>query len=99
MIISNGDLRYQGTLSDLVEKGQGRLELRTSRPDEALKILRERFPDADRQDNTLFVPVAEEESAGLVAELSKEGIPINGMNYRRDDLESLFMRLTDEEES
>ncbi|BBL79456.1 hypothetical protein RxyAA322_13100 [Rubrobacter xylanophilus] len=98
-IISNGELRYQGTLSDLVEKGQGRLELRTARADEALRIVRERFPDADRQDNTLFVPVAEEESAGLVAELSKEGIPINGVNYRRDDLESLFMRLTDREES
>lgn len=98
-IISKGELRYQGTLSELIKEGQGHLELRTARADEALRIVRERFPHADRQDNILFVPAAEEESAGLVAELSREGIPINGVNYRRDDLESLFMRLTDREES
>lgn len=98
-IISKGELRYQGTLSELIKKGQGHLELRTARVDEALRIVRERFPHADCQDNILFVPAAEEESAGLVAELSREGIPINGVNYHRDDLESLFMRLTDGEES
>lgn len=96
-IISSGELRYQGTLTELMEQGRSYLELRTVHAEEALKIIKDRFPLACREDNKLLIPVSEEQSAGLVADLNREGIQIDGMSYHTDDLESLFMRLTDRE--
>ena len=94
-VISEGRLRYQGTLDDLMARGRGRLELRTAQSETALQLLGSRFPGAHREDGTVSVPVSEEQTAELVAYLSRQNIRISSVNYRHDDLESLFMQMTD----
>lgn len=94
-VISEGRLRYQGTLDDLMARGRGRLELRTAQSETALQLLGSRFPGAHGEDGTVSVPVSEEQTAELVAYLSRQNIRISSVNYRHDDLESLFMQMTD----
>ena len=95
-IIGGGELRYQGTLSDLLREGEGYLEVRTDSNDTAAGHLRGRFPDSRLEDGSLLVPVAEEEAADVIGLLRARGVRILAMDYRKDDLESLFLDLVGE---
>ena len=97
-IIGNGELRYQGTLPDLLGDGVGRLEIRTEQNEVAFGILQERFSDIRHEDGSLLVPVAEEEAADVVGLLQGRGVRVVAMDYQKDDLEALFMRLVEREE-
>lgn len=106
-VMSHGRLVFQGTLADLRQRAGVRVRVETTRPKDAAELMQRlgtgapavlpssgltRAVVADLSDGT-NAPV---DTALLVEQLVKAGVPVHELVVERPDLEDLFVQLTGE---
>ena len=95
-IIHKGQLLFEGTLQDLVQKQQESSSLKLSTNDNAraLQVLQSIYPDAQQQNGKLALPpLANAEIAAVNRQLLQHGLEVYHMAIEQNDLESIFMEL------
>ena len=106
-VMSRGALVFQGTLTDLRQAAGIRVRVETSRPDDAAGLMRRLGTGAPAvlPSSGLTSSVVADLSDGggppvdtalLVEQLVKAGIPVHELVIERPDLEDLFVQLTGE---
>ena len=106
-VMSRGALVFQGTLTDLRQAAGIRVRVETSRPDDAAGLMRALGTGAPAvlPSSGLTSSVVADLSDGdgapvdtalLVEQLVKAGIPVHELVVERPDLEDLFVQLTGE---
>ena len=96
-IINLGRLVTESTVEDLV-RGQGEFAVRVQRPAEALALLRAQPWGEDARldgDNTIITRAPEGGSAALNLFLVQSGVAPEAIAEQAQDLEQIFLRLTD----
>ena len=96
-VIANGQLRYQGPLTEFVPGEQGCLLIETPTVTAAAAALRPQHPAIRIEEGRLLIPVPEAESAAVIGTLTAAGITIARFSYQANSLESRFMALLGEE--
>ncbi|HEX4364878.1 MAG TPA: ABC transporter ATP-binding protein [Solirubrobacteraceae bacterium] len=98
-IISDGSVRYEGSLHELLETTAGRYELRTTDDAHALEIAT-RHPDigavAGAGERGITFNADERAVPGLSLALAQSGIGISALVPRTATLEELFFRMTED---
>lgn len=97
-VIANGQLRFQGPLTEILRQEQGVLLIETPAASAAYALLRPQHPATRIEEGRLLVPVLEADSAAIIGALAAAGIAIARFSYQGDTLESRFMALLGEEE-
>ena len=95
-IIHKGQLLFEGTLQDLIQKQQESSSLKLSTNDNAraLQVLQSIYPDAQQQNGKLALPpLANAEIAAVNRQLLQHGLEVYHMAIEQNDLESIFMEL------
>jgi ABC-2 type transport system ATP-binding protein len=94
-IISKGQLRYQGTLQELMRHGQQRLEIETPHVQQAVAVLQTRYPGVQNNGTKVVLAGANADTALIVTLLTQHGIAITKVDTVQDDLEALFLRIVE----
>ena len=95
-IIHKGQLLFEGTLQDLIQKQQESSSLKLSTNDNAraLQVLQSIYPDAQQQNGKLALPpLANAEIAAVNRQLLQHGLEVYHLAIEQNDLESIFMEL------
>lgn len=95
-IIHKGKMLFQGTFDELKERQQRSSVtlLGVNDPEAALQVLRDRGMESSRQNGHLVLPaLSREDVEKLVNELVEKNIGIHEITTRKDDLESIFIKL------
>ncbi|AEE51487.1 ABC transporter ATP-binding protein [Haliscomenobacter hydrossis] len=95
-IIHKGQLLFQGTLQDLIQKQQESSSLKLSTNDNAraLHILQSSYPEAQQQNGKLALPpLANAQIAAVNRQLLQHGLEVYHLAIEQNDLESIFMEL------
>lgn len=95
-IIHKGQLLFEGTLQDLIQKQQesSSLKLRTNDNARALQVLQSIYPDAQQQNGKLALPpLANAQIAAVNRQLLQHGLEVYHLAIEQNDLESIFMEL------
>ncbi|MCC6225312.1 MAG: ABC transporter ATP-binding protein [Microthrixaceae bacterium] len=99
VVIREGRLLFAGSADDLMAVGPDRVTVRPERPDDldALAVhLRERGFDVAVGDGILDVDASADSSAELNRISFEHGIVLRELSTRSDDLEDVFLHLTEE---
>ena len=98
-IINHGKLLFEGTKTELQQRSHPSLALRTSAADKTLAIVERLGFAAEQKDGSIIVHAATDEIAARVTkQLVAAGIGIYELRRVDNDLESIFMDLTQDEE-
>lgn len=97
VVLAEGRMRYQGTLEALLARGCNRLVLKTPDLMTIPADLGQFVPAATLEHGQLSVVMPESEAAQVIANLVTACVRITSLNYRRDDLESLFLGLVSDD--
>jgi len=95
-IIHKGQLLFEGTLQDLIQKQQESSSLKLSTNDNAraLQVLQSIYPEAQQQNGKLALPpLANAEIAAVNRQLLQHGLEVYHLAIEQNDLESIFMEL------
>ncbi len=95
-IISKGNMMFQGTLKDLVDKQNlhSRLIIETNNTEAAAFIMRKLGLDGTTNEGRIMLPIpAKDTIANLNRELVNRGIEVYEMSVVKKDLETIFMEL------
>lgn len=95
-IIHKGEMLFEGTLPELVQKQQesSRLKLSTNDNTRALKILQTSYPSAQQQNGNLVLPpLPSSEIAQVNRQLMQSDLDVYHLALEKNDLESIFMEL------
>jgi ABC-2 type transport system ATP-binding protein len=96
-VMSHGRLVFQGSLEDLGSASSTRVRVETSRPAEAVRVLRELGLAAPLAvDGRVTAELGSADSAEVTAALVRAGVPVRQLVVERPDLEELFVGLTGE---
>jgi ABC-2 type transport system ATP-binding protein len=93
--VARGRIVAEGTLDELGATGW--ISLRTSRPEAALRLVAERWPEVQARKSSeghLSMKLAENEIPVLVRELVEQGFDVFEVGRRPRSLEEIFMELT-----
>jgi len=95
-IISNGELRFQGTLEELHRRQLLALQVRVSDPETALRLVQaELWPDAGLSGGYLSGPIDSPEIVPRINRLLVEnGYDVHQLDMNRPTLESMFLDMT-----
>ncbi|MET3978297.1 ABC-type multidrug transport system ATPase subunit [Mucilaginibacter sp. UYP25] len=95
-IINNGELMFQGTISDLQNISQPLINIETDNTVDAANLLkRHNFTVTDVDQDHLYVPFTSKEQIGEINTLLiQNGLTVFGINKQRKDLERLFLDIT-----
>ncbi|MGY4536117.1 ABC-type multidrug transport system ATPase subunit [Mucilaginibacter sp. UYNi724] len=95
-IINNGQLMFQGTISDLQNISQPLINIETDNTVDAANLLkRHNFTVTDVDQDHLYVPFTSKEQIGEINTLLiQNGLIVFGINKQRKDLERLFLDIT-----
>jgi lantibiotic transport system ATP-binding protein len=92
-VIRQGELRFQGTLSSLLERRRRETVLRTSDDGRAARLI----PSARRENGKIVTPHrSDAETAGMVRTLVAAGIDVHEVTPLAADLERLFLDLVED---
>ena len=95
-IIHKGQLLFEGTLHNLIQKQQESscLKLSTNDNARALHILQSSYPEAQQQNGKLTLPpLANAQIAAVNHQLLQNGMEVYHLAIEQNDLESIFMEL------
>lgn len=93
-IISNGVMKFQGTLSDLEQKQNKGVLIRTTNNKEAITILRDlQFPVSFMEDDIVFVTNERKEVAEAISQLALASVGVYSVEWGASTLEDIFMEL------
>lgn len=95
-IIHKGNLLFQGTLNELqqMQSAKSALEIETNDNDKAIKILNGHFA-AELMENKIMVPYqGKEQTAAINKKLVEQGVDVYALHPQHNDLEQLFMDIT-----
>jgi ABC-2 type transport system ATP-binding protein len=96
-VMSHGRLVFQGSLDDLGSASVTRVRVDTSRPDDAVRVLRELGLAAPvARPGQAMADLGSADSAEVTAALVRAGVPVRQLLVERPDLEELFVGLTGE---
>jgi ABC-type multidrug transport system ATPase subunit len=96
-VMSHGRLVFQGSLDDLGSASVTRVRVDTSRPDDAVRVLRELGLAAPvARSGQAMADLGSADSAEVTAALVRAGVPVRQLLVERPDLEELFVGLTGE---
>ena len=96
-VMSHGRLVFQGSLDDLGSASVTRVRVDTSRPDDAVRVLRELGLAAPvARSGQAMADLGTADSAEVTAALVRAGVPVRQLLVERPDLEELFVGLTGE---
>lgn len=95
-IINNGQLMFQGTISDLQNISQPLINIETDNTVDAANLLkRHNFTVTDVDQDHLYVPFTSKEQIGEINTLLIQNrLTVFGINKQRKDLERLFLDIT-----
>lgn len=94
-IISKGQIRYQGTLRELLAHGQQQIEIETPQAQQAYALLSRYYPTTQANGQKVRIPGVNAETARIVTLLTQQGIAITKIDTVQDDLEALFLRIVE----
>jgi len=95
-IINHGELMFQGSIGELEALSKPLVQIETDRTVDAANFLKKNnFPVADVNDHHLFIPYSSKENMGEInALLNQNGYTIYSINKQQQDLEKLFLAIT-----
>jgi ABC-2 type transport system ATP-binding protein len=96
-VMRTGKLVFQGTLDELRSRGVARVQVDTSEPERARKVLETRgLADVQAAGRLVTAQLGTESTERLCEELVHAGVPVSGLGTLRPSLEDLFVELTGE---
>jgi ABC-2 type transport system ATP-binding protein len=96
-VMRTGKLVFQGTLDELRSRGVARVQVDTSEPERARKVLETRgLADVQVAGRLVTAQLGTEATERLCEELVHAGVPVSGLGALRPSLEDLFVELTGE---
>ncbi len=96
-IINHGKMVFQGSLDELMERQQqvASLIFEVNRVEQALQMLADQHPTAVIVQGKLKLPaLSNEDTAAITRRLVTEGIDVYGITRGDNDLETIFMNIT-----
>jgi ABC-2 type transport system ATP-binding protein len=95
-IINYGELMFQGSIQELEALSKPLIQIETDRTVDAANFLKKNnFTVAEVDDHHLFVPFTSKETMGEInALLNQNGYTIYSINKQQQDLEKLFLAIT-----
>jgi ABC-type multidrug transport system ATPase subunit len=95
-IINFGELMFQGSIQELEALNKPSIQIETDRTVEAANFLKKNnFAVSEVNDHHLFVPFTSKENMGEInALLNQNGYTIYSINKQQQDLEKLFLAIT-----
>lgn len=95
-IINNGELLFQGSISELQTLSQPLIQVETDNTVDAANLLtRNNYEVIDITDNYFYVPYTSKQQMGeLNALLNKNGLAVYSIGKQQKDLEKLFLDIT-----
>jgi ABC-2 type transport system ATP-binding protein len=95
-IINHGELMFQGSIHELEALSKPLVQIETDRTVDAANFLKKNnFAVADVNEHHLYVPYSSKETTGEInALLNQNGYTIYSINKQQQDLEKLFLAIT-----
>ncbi len=101
-IINKGNIVFQGTLDELISVQQqtSHIVIETNNNIKAIQLLKDSIPSIRQEQEKIILPMKSKNEISLInQELMKDGIEVFEISIHKQDLESIFMNLIENNDS